>query len=173
MAVACRKNRRKVLFKGRLLWGLLFCLLVHLLHWHSGMAVVAYMRLDRRQGLFKGRLLRVMLFCLLVHLLHWHSGMAVVPHFEVWQAEWVIKRENPMAIAVLPFNAPAALTFRYDGVMQIEHGKQCWGSMAFRCGNGSADPYLWLSDPNQDPTSNPTLFFSYIKDANFLFYFFS
>jgi hypothetical protein len=47
-----------------------------------------------------------------------------------------------MAIAVLPFNAPAALTFSYDGVMQIEHGKQCWGSMAFRCGNGSADPYL-------------------------------
>ncbi len=47
-----RQNRRKDLFKGRLLWGLLFCLLVYLLHWHSGMEVTPYMRQNRRMDLF-------------------------------------------------------------------------------------------------------------------------
>jgi len=28
---------------------------------------------------------------------------------------------------------------------------QCWGSMIFWCGFGSADPCLWLMDPDPDP----------------------
>jgi hypothetical protein len=56
---------------------LLFGLLVHLLHWHSGIV-----QEEQAKGCVK-RLLWVLLFGLLVHLLHWHSGMAVVPHFRL------------------------------------------------------------------------------------------
>ncbi len=40
-----------------------------------------------------------------------------------------------------------------------------WGSVIFRCGSGSPDPYLLLMDPNLDPTSDPTPFFGDFKDA--------
>jgi hypothetical protein len=40
---------------------------------------------------------------------------------------------------------------------------QCWGSLTFWCGSGSADPHLWLMDP--DPTPDPTPFFRDFKDA--------
>jgi hypothetical protein len=36
---------------------------------------------------------------------------------------------------------------------------QCWGSVTFWCGSGSPDPYLWLVDPDQYPTPDPTPFF--------------
>ncbi len=42
---------------------------------------------------------------------------------------------------------------------------QCWGSVTFWCGSGSADPHLWLKDP--DPTS----FFSDFKDAKQIIFF--
>jgi hypothetical protein len=54
--------------------------------------------------------------------------------------------------------------------------KQCWGSMTFWCGSGSADPYLCLMDPASNPflTLDSTPFFSDIKDAKkkFFIYFF-
>ncbi len=37
---------------------------------------------------------------------------------------------------------------------------QCWGSVTFWCGSVSPDLYLWLVDPDQDPTPDPTPFFS-------------
>jgi hypothetical protein len=64
-------GRTGVSFKGRILWVLLFCLQLHLLHWHSGMAVIPCMRQNRRKDSFKGKLLWRLLFCLLLHLLHW------------------------------------------------------------------------------------------------------
>jgi hypothetical protein len=45
---------------------------------------------------------------------------------------------------------------------------QCWGSVTFWCGSGSADPYLWLKDPDPDPTP----FFIVFKDANKMIFFF-
>jgi hypothetical protein len=39
---------------------------------------------------------------------------------------------------------------------------QCWGSVTFWCGSGSADRYLWLANLAPDPT----IFFSDFKDAN-------
>jgi hypothetical protein len=48
----------------------------------------------------------------------------------------------------------------------------CWGSVTFWCGSGSADRYIWLMDP--DPTPDPTPFFNDFKDAkNKNSYFFS
>jgi hypothetical protein len=48
--------------------------------------------------------------------------------------------------------------------------KQCWGSVTFwrGSGTGSADPYLWLMDPDLTP------FFSDFKDAkkNYFYHFF-
>jgi hypothetical protein len=43
-------------------------------------------------------------------------------------------------------------------------GEQCWGSVTFWYGleSGSADPYLWLMDP--DPAPDPTTFFNDFKD---------
>jgi hypothetical protein len=32
---------------------------------------------------------------------------------------------------------------------------QCWGCVTFWCGSGSADPYLWLTDPDLDQTPDP------------------
>jgi hypothetical protein len=50
---------------------------------------------------------------------------------------------------------------------------QCWGSVIFWCGSGSADPYLWLTDSAPDPDPTPdTLFFSDFKDAKKKFFFF-
>ncbi len=47
--------------------------------------------------------------------------------------------------------------------------KQCWGSMTFWYGSGSADSYLWLMDP--DPTPDLTPFFSdYVFPYFFLFH---
>ncbi len=40
------------------------------------------------------------------------------------------------------------------------HNAQCWGSMTFWCGSGSADPCLWLMDPD------PAIFFIDLQDAN-------
>ncbi len=40
---------------------------------------------------------------------------------------------------------------------------QCWESMTFWCGSGSANPYLWLTNP--DTTPDPDPFFSDFKDA--------
>ncbi len=46
--------------------------------------------------------------------------------------------------------------------------EQCWGSVTFRRGSWSADPYIWLTDP--DPTPDPTPFFSDFKDAKKIFF---
>ncbi len=37
---------------------------------------------------------------------------------------------------------------------------QCWESVTFWCRSRSADPYLWLTHPDLDPTPDPTPFFS-------------
>jgi hypothetical protein len=47
--------------------------------------------------------------------------------------------------------------------------------MKFLCGFVSADPYLWLIDPDADP--DPAIFVSNLQDVNkrvffFLFYYF-
>ena len=41
---------------------------------------------------------------------------------------------------------------------------QCCGSMTFWYGSGSADPCLWLMDPESDP--NPAIFIIDLQDAN-------
>ncbi len=41
---------------------------------------------------------------------------------------------------------------------------QCSGSMTFWCGSGSADPCLWLMDPDADPY--PSIFVIDLQDAN-------
>ncbi len=46
--------------------------------------------------------------------------------------------------------------------------KQCWGSVTFWCGSGSADPYLWLLDP--DPYPYPASFFSDLKMQKNIFF---
>jgi hypothetical protein len=45
--------------------------------------------------------------------------------------------------------------------------KPVLGSLAFWCGSGSrsVDPYLWLIEPNPDPTPYTTPFFSDFRDA--------
>ncbi len=43
--------------------------------------------------------------------------------------------------------------------------RQCSGSMTFRCGSGSADPCLWLIDPDPDADPNPVLFVIDLQDA--------
>jgi hypothetical protein len=50
-------------------------------------------------------------------------------------------------------------------VLKVLFWRQCWGSVTFWCGSGSADPYLWLMDPDPYPTLDPTSFFSDFKDA--------
>jgi hypothetical protein len=48
--------------------------------------------------------------------------------------------------------------------------KQCWGSVTFwygsRCGSGSPDPYLWLTDPDADP-GGPKTYGSYDSGSGF------
>ncbi len=41
---------------------------------------------------------------------------------------------------------------------------QCCGSMKFWYGFGSADPYIWLIDPDVDP--DPAIFVSDLQDVN-------
>ncbi len=41
---------------------------------------------------------------------------------------------------------------------------QCCGSMKFWYGSGSADPYLWLMNPDADP--DPAIFVSYLQEVN-------
>ncbi len=55
------------------------------------------------------------------------------------------------------------LFFSGLGLAKDNGRSQCWGSMPFWCGSGSgsADPYLWLMDPN--PTSDQTPFFGDFK----------
>ncbi len=53
--------------------------------------------------------------------------------------------------------AGAQLFFLHSYVFFVN--RQCWGSVTFWCGSGSAYPYLWLTDPD------PTPFFSDFKDA--------
>ncbi len=36
-------------------------------------------------------------------------------------------------------------------LLALRNGNQCCGSMTFWYGSGSADPYLWLMDPDPDP----------------------
>jgi hypothetical protein len=45
---------------------------------------------------------------------------------------------------------------------------QCYGSMIFWCGSGSADPCLWLMDPDSDPDADPdpSIFIIDLQDAN-------
>ncbi len=43
---------------------------------------------------------------------------------------------------------------------------QCRGSVTFWCGSGSLDPYLWLMNPDWDPTPDPTPFFFDFKDCS-------
>ncbi len=43
---------------------------------------------------------------------------------------------------------------------------QCSGSMTFLCGSGSADPCLWIMDPDSDPDPDPAIFFIDLRDAN-------
>jgi hypothetical protein len=47
---------------------------------------------------------------------------------------------------------------------------QCWRSLTFWCGSGSADPYLILLDPEPDPIPDQTPFFSDFKDARKIFF---
>ncbi len=42
----------------------------------------------------------------------------------------------------------------------LKHFFHCWISVTFWRGSGSAEPYLWLMDPDPDPTTYPTPFFS-------------
>ncbi len=46
--------------------------------------------------------------------------------------------------------------------------KQCCGYMKVWCGSGSADPYLWLMDPDPDPAlgHGPACFVSDLQDIN-------
>ncbi len=56
------------------------------------------------------------------------------------------------------------MTYRFSHV-KILIGlcpKQCCGSMTFWCGSGSADPCLWLMDPDSDPS----IFIIDLQDAN-------
>ncbi len=78
-----RLNRRKGSFKGRLLWGLLFCLIVHLLHWPSDMTVPC--RHNMQKVSFKGRLFWILLFCLLMHLLQWSSDIMTCHADRTWK----------------------------------------------------------------------------------------
>ncbi len=50
---------------------------------------------------------------------------------------------------------------------------QCWGPLTFWSGStsGSADPYLWLKEP--DPTPDPLPFFGDFKEAKNFFLIFS
>ncbi len=41
---------------------------------------------------------------------------------------------------------------------------QCCGSMTIWCGSGSADPCLWLMDPDADP--DPSILIIVLQDAN-------
>jgi hypothetical protein len=47
---------------------------------------------------------------------------------------------------------------------------QCCGSMKLWCGSGcesgSADPYLWLMDPDSDADPDPAIFVSDLQDVN-------
>jgi hypothetical protein len=43
---------------------------------------------------------------------------------------------------------------------------QCSGSMTFWCGSGSADPCLWLIDPDLDSDPDPAIFVINLQDAN-------
>ncbi len=45
---------------------------------------------------------------------------------------------------------------------------QCCGSVTFWCGSGgSADPCLWLMDPDSDPDPDPSIFIIDLQDAKF------
>ncbi len=47
--------------------------------------------------------------------------------------------------------------------------KQYCGSVTFRYGSGSGDPYLWVMDPN--PAPDPAIFVSDVQDGNKFFFF--
>jgi hypothetical protein len=50
----------------------------------------------------------------------------------------------------------------------MKHFKQCCGSVTFRYGSGSADPHLWLTDPDSDqtPDLDPTDPYLWLKDPD-------
>ncbi len=54
--------------------------------------------------------------------------------------------------------------------IRVQHCvNQCCGSMEFWCRSGSADPYLWLMDPDPDADPDPAIFDifdSYLEDVN-------
>ncbi len=54
------------------------------------------------------------------------------------------------------------LPVNYVTVELVPSEYQCCGSMTFWCGSGSADPCLWLMDPDADPS----IFTIDLQDAN-------
>jgi hypothetical protein len=84
----------------------------------------------------------------------------------VWQVPSIFKMKPssiPLFFYVFMPSFPKAAIKR--------HFFQCWGSVTFWCGSGSADPCLLLKDPDPDPSPDPTSFFSDFKDAKFLYIF--
>ncbi len=70
---------------------------------------------------------------------------------------WVIPLNHPVQRLTHPCG-----TLVTDPWMTLFRFQQCWGSVTF-----GADPYLWLMDPDPDPTPDLTNFFIDFKDANY------
>ncbi len=70
-----------------------------------------------------------------------------------------------LSCPMMPYSWPTWPYARWD--QKHNTFSQCWGSVTFWCGSGSADLYLWPTDlaPDPDPTPDPTPFFSDFKDA--------
>ncbi len=74
-----------------------------------------------------------------------------------WLAEYTVSWH----IIIIPLQMDGAVYRVNDFCLWGLHGSksnrmQCWGSVTFWYGSGSADPYHWLKDPNSDPDPDPT-----------------
>ncbi len=79
------------------------------------------------------------------HLKKGNNNLRGIPHIHI-----LIRQRQGHNHGVLNVTK----VFKYTGFFQ------CWESVTFWSGSGSADSYLWLTDPD------PTPFFSDFKDAN-------
>jgi hypothetical protein len=82
-------------------------------------------------------------------------------HTETQQSKWLGIHNRIMLFSEL------FILYSYDSYDTFHyHKKQCCGSMTFLGGSGSADPCLWLMDPDPDSDPDPSIFVIDLQDAS-------
>ncbi len=109
------------------------------------------------RGYFMGINVQVSRYLVLGSLFSFHY-FSLIPcrHRRAWGPGWAIWHYQSRHCCPAP-TPPTCPTRPFSCY------KQCWRSVTFWCGSGSADPYLWLMDPIP--------FFGYFKEVEKLIFF--